>query len=128
MADFYIVQGDTAPVLTATLLAPIPPTGVGAPAGPNQVVLAQVAGGVDLTGASVLFHMATQRGRNKINRAATIDTAASGWVHYTWQTGDTSNAGALWLAQFVVTFASGAVERWPTIPLEITIARQLATT
>ena len=91
---FYIKENDTSPVLEVTL---------------------QDSDGdaVDVTGATVRFHMrAIGSTTAKVNAAATIVTAASGVVRYTWQTGDTDTIGEF-EGEFQVTFGGGAVQSFP---------------
>ena len=92
MTPFTMKLGDTSPVLSYV----ITPTSV------------------DLTGATVVFNMA-RRGVTILNRAAATVTTATGTptVAYTWAAGDTDLEG-LHLAEFEVTFASGAIETFPT--------------
>lgn len=91
MTPFTMKLGDTSPVLSYA----ITPTSV------------------DLTGATVVFNMA-RRGVTILNRAAATVTTATGTptVAYTWAAGDTDLEG-LHLAEFEVTFASGAIETFP---------------
>ena len=84
---FYIKQGDTKPSLSAQLLSD--------------------GSAVDLTGATVKFHMGTI-----IDATATIVDAATGNVRYDWVTADTETAG-LFRAEFEVTFSDGTVETFP---------------
>ena len=94
MVDFYIKQGDTDPIIQATLSTSA-----------TDVI------------SSVTFWMADQYG-NKIvsGAAATIVTqpsaSAQGVVSYSWATGDTNVAGR-YKGEFVVTFNDGRVETYP---------------
>ena len=93
MSDtFYIKQNDTSPSLRATL---------------------QDANGnpVDVTGASVQFHMRSS-GSVIVDAVASIVTPASGIVEYSWAPADTATVGS-YQAEFEVTYASGAVETFP---------------
>lgn len=77
MADFTVKQGDLEPPVTRTL-------------------------GVDLTSASVIFRMAPCLTRlETFSRAATVVTALTGAVSYTWQAGDTDIAGVFY-GEFVI--------------------------
>lgn len=87
MADFYIKQNDTRPYLEATLQD-------------------SAGDAVNLTGASVRFHMGS------IDAAATIVDAATGSVRYEWQAGDTSTTG-FFNFELEATYADGGVETWP---------------
>lgn len=100
---FYIKQDDTSPELQATL---------------------KDADGtaIDLTGATVRFHM-RQSGSTtaKVDAAATVVTAASGIVKYTWSAADTDTEGRF-EGEFEVTYADGSIETVPNtgyIPIRI---------
>jgi hypothetical protein len=68
---------------------------------------------VDLTGASVRFHMrAVGATTAKVDAAAALVTAASGIVKYAWIAGDTDTAGR-YEAEFEVTFGDSSVETFP---------------
>lgn len=91
---FYIKQNDTSPKMLATL---------------------QNANGdaIDLTGASVRFHMRTVNGSaSVVSAAATIVNAASGIVRYSWAAGDTATVGT-YQAEFQVTYADATIETFP---------------
>jgi hypothetical protein len=84
MVDIYIKQGDTAPIVEAVLLDA------------NQLP-------VDLSGATVVFRMASRPGVAPIvDETATIVDAGAGRVSYAWAAGDTDEPGT-YLAEFVVT-------------------------
>lgn len=90
MADFTIKQGDTIPVLRATLR------------GADTNV-------IDLTGCTVRFHLArgtAQANTPVLDVTATIVTAASGVVEYAWLAGDTDVAGD-YVGEFEVTLSTG---------------------
>lgn len=91
--SFFLKQGNTLPIITATLV--------------------DASGNVaNLTGASVHFHMTNPFHGNVINAAATIVNATLGQVSYAWQTGDTNNTGT-YSCEWYVVFASGAQETYP---------------
>lgn len=78
MADFTMRAGDTAPLLTATLL--------GADGNP-----------ANLTGATVKFHLRAKNSATAIvNAVATVVSAIAGSVSYSWQAADTASAGDYW--------------------------------
>lgn len=91
---FNIKQNDTGPAMLATL---------------------QDANGnaINLTGASVRFHMRSVGGGNPIvDAAATVVTAASGIVRYNWAAADTDTIGT-YQAEFEVTYADASIESFP---------------
>lgn len=92
--DRYIKRNDTTNALQATL---------------------QDADGVavNLTGATVKFKMRLASSRvTKVDASATIVTAASGIVKYTWQTGDTDTAGN-YEGEFEVTYTDNTIQTFP---------------
>tara|TARA_R100001463_G_scaffold130980_1_gene190742 strand:+ start:651 stop:974 length:324 start_codon:yes stop_codon:yes gene_type:complete len=91
---FKIKQNDTSPIIQATLKDA------------NSAA-------VDLTGASVRFHMIKYRGTStKVAAAAAIVDDDAGTVKYVWQSGDTDTVGSF-KAEFQVTFSDGTVETFP---------------
>lgn len=91
---FYLKQNDTAPSIRATLK-----DGSGS--------------AIDLTGASVRFHMKDLAGTVKIDTDATvISPATSGIVQYNWTGSDTDTAGTYY-AEFEVTYSDSTVESFP---------------
>lgn len=90
---FFLKQGDTNPVITATLIDQ------------NQ----QVA---NLTGASVKFRMTNSFYGNVVNATATIVNATLGQVSYSWQTDDTNSTGTF-SCQWYVVYSGGAQESFP---------------
>lgn len=100
---FYIKEGDTSPELQATLKD-------------------AEGSAIDLTGASARFHMrAPGAAAAAVDAAATVVTAASGIVKYTWIAGDTDVAGR-YEAEFEITFGDGSIESFPNrgyIPVRI---------
>lgn len=101
---FYVKQNDTSPAMLATL---------------------QDADGnaVDITGASVRFHMrAIGSNQTTVDDVATIVTADSGIVRYDWDAADTDTVGS-YQAEFEVTYADASIETFPNdgyIRVEIT--------
>ena len=92
---FYIKQNDTAPSIRATLK-----DGSG--------------NAIDLSNATVRFHMKDLAGTIKIDAAANIIIpATNGVVQYAWQSGDTDTAGSYY-AEFEVTYTTDStVESFP---------------
>lgn len=90
---FYVKQNDTSPAMLATL---------------------QDAEGnaVNLTGATVRFHMRSVGGNPVVDAAATIVTPLSGIVRYNWVAADTDTAGT-YQAEFEVTYADASIETFP---------------
>lgn len=82
---------------------------------------------IDLTGASVRFHMRAPDGTLKIDAAAVIDGApTSGVARYNWVAADTDTAGCF-ISEWEVTYVSGAIETFPNDSHEtITIFEDLA--
>lgn len=101
---FYVKQNDTSPAMLATL---------------------QDADGnaIDITGASVRFHMrAIGSNQTTVDGDATIVTASSGLVRYDWIAADTDTVGS-YQAEFEVTYADSSIETFPNdgyIRVEIT--------
>ena len=91
---FYIKQNDTQPAFQATLK-----DGAGDP--------------INLTNATVRFQM-RESGADvlKIDAAASVISALSGIVRYTWGAADTNTAG-FFDAEFVVTYSDNTVETFP---------------
>lgn len=90
----YIKQNDTLPALVAYLYNP-----------DGSVV--------DLTGATVKFIMRlTSGGAAKVDTAATVVTATSGYVKYSWVAADTDTVGE-YEGEFEVTFSGGAIQTYP---------------
>ena len=91
---FYVKQNDTSPAMLATL---------------------QDADGnaVDITAASVRFHMRTIGGSAvKTDQAAAIVDAELGEVRYDWTASDTDTIGS-YQAEFEVTYADASIETFP---------------
>ena len=67
---------------------------------------------VDVTGATVRFHMFDQDKVSKVDAAASIVNGAAGDVQYLWVAGDTDTAG-FFDSEFEVTFSGGRIETFP---------------
>lgn len=91
--SFSIKQNDTSPALLATLKD-------------------FEGDAINLTGASVLFHMKDLNGTMKISQAMTITNATLGLVRYDWQAGDTDTVGTYYV-EFQVTYSDSSVETFP---------------
>jgi len=93
---FYIKQSDDVPVIEAQLTD----------AQDNPV---------DLSDASVEFHMAEPRGgQTVINADALVTEPTEGVVQYVWSDTDTSQAGR-YRAEFEVTYANGDTDTYPNV-------------
>jgi len=105
---FYIKQNDTSPAMLVTLQ-----DGSGT--------------AVDLSGASVRFHMYTQdRSTEVVDAAANLVTPASGVVRYDWDAADTITSGTF-IAEFEVTYADSTVETFPNLNyIKVQITKELA--
>lgn len=92
---FYIKQNDTAPSIRANLKD-----------GENVAI--------DLTGATVRFHMRTIGGlTSKVDAAGTIiNPTTGGVVQYDWIASDTDTVDS-YQAEFEVTYDNGSVETFP---------------
>lgn len=109
MADFTIGQEDLLPAIAATLKD-------------------ETGTAVNLTGATVKFHMAIPGSSAKVNASGTVDSAPAGTVHYDWTDGDTDTPGS-YEAEWEVTYTSGSkVITFPntTAKISILITEQLA--
>lgn len=93
MVRFHIKQNDTSPAIKHQLLDE-----EGSP--------------IDLTGASVSFHMVDSDGSVKVNTSASIDNAGNGEVSYSWSAGDTDTEG-VYKAEWEVDFGNGSIESFP---------------
>ena len=98
MSTFFIKRNDTSPAFQATLKD-----------------ASDTA--VDLTGATLRFHMVTPSGTTVVDAAATAVTATAGICKYVWATGDTASAGDF-SAEFEVTYADSTVETFPNYGYE----------
>lgn len=104
MSTFYIKQNDTTPSIRATL-----ENGNG--------------DAVDLTGATVRFHM-REIGQTTVttDASAVLVTANQGVVQYNWVADDTDAIGSF-QGEFEVTYGDGTIETFPNngyIRVEIT--------
>jgi hypothetical protein len=98
----YLKQNDTSPTLDAILT-----DASGSP--------------VDVTGASVRFHMKPFRQDTlKIDADATIVDGEAGHVRYTLQTGDTDTPGS-YKAEYEVTFLDGTIETFKNTPDQLRV-------
>lgn len=90
---FSIKQNDTSPSLQATLkdAAQDP---------------------INLTGATVRFHMKSVDGTLKIDQPMTVVTPLAGLVQYDWASGDTDTVGTYYV-EFEVTYNDASVETFP---------------
>ena len=96
LADYYIKQGDT-----GLLIRSFCEDATGTP--------------VDITGATVKFHMTNINGSatGALNASGTNENATStGRVSYTFTAGQTANAG-LYIAEWEITFGGGAIQTFP---------------
>ena len=90
---FSIKQNDTSPALQATL---------------KDAALSPI----NLTGATVRFHMKSIEGAIKIDDPMTVTNALGGVVQYDWVLGDTDTVGAYYV-EFEVTYSDASVETFP---------------
>ena len=108
MVEFAIKRHDTGPSLNAVLTHD------------DNVA-------VDLTGATVKFHMKDAfEGTVLVDQPAVIVDSAAGKVRYDWDAADTAQAGCF-PAEFEVTFSDGVIETFPNDEnLTIIIAEDIA--
>ena len=112
MADFYIKQNDTSPAIKMTLLD-----------SDNKAI--------DLTDATVKFHMVDSEGVVKVNDSADIvGDPFNGVVKYEWkgngETGDTITVGN-YKAEWEVTYSDSTIETFPNDgDIVIRIVKELA--
>ena len=67
---------------------------------------------IDLTGASVRFHMKAVGGAVKVDQPMTIVDQSNGVVQYDWVAGDTDTVGTYYV-EFEVTYSDSAIETFP---------------
>lgn len=91
--SFFIKQNDTSPSLLATLKDFDGNT-------------------INLTGATVRFHMKDLNGTVKIDQPMTVPNPTLGMVRYDWVVGDTDTVGTYYV-EFEVTYADNSVETFP---------------
>lgn len=98
----YLKQNDTSPTLDA--------------------ILTDADGNVvDVTGASVQFHMQKIGAATlKIDSAASVIDGAAGHVRYTLQAGDTDTPGS-YKAEYEVTFLDGSIETFKNTPDQLRV-------
>lgn len=78
-----------------------------------QATLKDASGSaVDISGATVKFHMKSIDGTLKIDEAATVVNASGGVVKYDWTSADTDVVGTYY-AEFQVSYADLTVETFP---------------
>lgn len=100
---FYIKQNDTSPSI--------------------QAALKDASGtAINLTGASVQFHMEDVTGTLKVDAAMTVTDASNGVVQYDWVSGDTNTVGTYYV-EFEVTYADSSIETFPNNNKEVIIIR-----
>jgi hypothetical protein len=107
MSDFVVRKGDRLPPIVATLKD-------------SEGVA------VNLTGATVVFHLRPTRGGTvKVNAAATVTSAAGGVVTYEWAAADTDTAGTFY-AEYEVNWG-GLKQSFPNPGfVKVTITDELA--
>lgn len=94
MPDFWIKRNDTTPALDAILRDS------------DKVV-------VDVTGASIRFHMTSITGTLKVDKAGQVIDGAAGHVRYEWVAADTDTAGT-YIAEWEVTYPNSTIETFPS--------------
>lgn len=90
---FRIKQNDTSPSLQATLKD-------------------ATGSAVNITGATVRFHMKSLEGSVKVDAEMEITDAEGGVVQYDWSASDTDTVGT-YRAEFEVTYADASIETFP---------------
>lgn len=103
---FSIKQNDTSPSLQATLKDA------------SQTP-------INLTSATVMFHMKSIDGTIKLDKPMSITDAEGGVVQYDWQSGDTDTVGTYYV-EFEVTYSDASVETFPNNGNKVvTVVREL---
>ncbi len=113
IADFIIKRNDTSRAIPSTLQTRTTPTAD--------------AVNVDLTGATVRFHMrpVAEGSVIKVDALATITDALNGGVEYQWVAADTDTDGHF-VCEWEVTFADATIRTFPNHrELHIVIRRDL---
>jgi hypothetical protein len=90
---FNIKQNDTAPVIQGTAK-----TRAGAV--------------IDITGATIRFHMNDSTGTNKVDAAGSVVDGPNGVMKYEWSAADTDTVGTF-DGEFEVTYADSKIETFP---------------
>jgi len=76
---------------------------------------------IDISGATVRFHMLDTDGNTVVDAAAVIASGSGGVARYDWVAADTDVAGGF-RGEFEVTYADGTIETFPNtsyIPIRI---------
>ena len=68
---------------------------------------------IDVTSATIAFHMNSSDGTVKVDAAGAIVTAASGIIKYVWATGDLDTVGT-YNCEFQITFADTTILTVPS--------------
>ena len=80
---------------------------------------------VNITSASVRFHMKSIDGSLKIDSAMTVINASEGLVRYDWVAVDTDTFGTYYV-EFEVTYTDGSIETFPnTGSLVVSVVKEL---
>jgi hypothetical protein len=103
---FTIKQNDTSPSLQATLKG-------------------SSGSAINLSGASVSFHMKPLGGDIKVDSPMSVTDASEGVVRYDWGASDTDTVGT-YFVEFEVTYSDNSVETFPNSGnLVVNVVRQL---
>lgn len=94
MTTVYVKQNDTKPDLQVTV---------------ND----DNGDAIDVSGATIAFHMNDSINTSKVDSAGSIVTAASGIIKYVWQTGDLDTVG-IYNAEFQITFSDSSILTTPS--------------
>lgn len=68
---------------------------------------------IDVTDATIAFHMNDSAGTSKVDAAGAIVTAESGIIKYVWSTGDLDTIGT-YNAEFQITFSDSSILTVPS--------------
>lgn len=105
MTDITYTQNDTYPAIVG--------------------VLQHDGAAVDVTGASVRFHLRAPGAESaKVTGTGEVRDGPAGEVAYQWVTGDLDTSG-VFFGEFQVTYSDGNVETFPDEPLEIYVRPEL---